>query len=509
MDEVYFTPKAKIDEIVRRGELEPGKRKKESEYMYEEDEISKSSGSNSNYIREEYVLPLQAIASSSNDLQPTMRPTKPKKPIIQDVYDEDGYTLARNSGFSTNQVRSQNSSNDATNANTSYNKNQRGCTKEKVIVIASIMILFLVGGVTAYVVACRLNIGNNHRPRSNVTEEPPKICATTDATTTSLGGDEYEVPDQNKECVFPFKYDGFEYTKCTNDHACHACFWCGTQYGVTDTAGWGLCNTACPKADDDTCTYYRMKNRVFDEGVSLGKHGNKTLEECRNICDSLPRCQSFGYADNTDGVNPNTCWLFDRTLRGNEPQLVWYGIYTVYKICGSNTYRKVYNNHACCISNNQIHQRCHCDGSLSRCKTACDADVNCKGYVDNIWRGPDMCEYATTSDCPNDCVLSFRGNVGELVDGGTCGANYGGCFIKQTPLVERKGYILRQKQKCSTRFNGLMSFNDAIKTCEAFGCSFIENDDCRYDNKYRVCTKGSGLKSANSRHSCVYEKGIL
>ena len=88
MDEVYFTPKAKIDAIVQRGELESDK-KKESEYVYEEDEISKSPGSIPNYIPEEYVLPLQAMEDSIEYLEPTMRPT-PKKPIIQDVYDEDG-----------------------------------------------------------------------------------------------------------------------------------------------------------------------------------------------------------------------------------------------------------------------------------------------------------------------------------------------------------------------------------------------------------------------------------
>ena len=73
------------------------------------------------------------------------------------------------------------------------------------------------------------------------------VCATTDAKTTSNNGYEYAVPDPNKECVFPFEYKGLEYTKCTNNSACPTCFWCGTQYGVTDTAGWGLCNTICPK----------------------------------------------------------------------------------------------------------------------------------------------------------------------------------------------------------------------------------------------------------------------
>ena len=73
------------------------------------------------------------------------------------------------------------------------------------------------------------------------------VCKTTDQKETNgdENGDKYEIPDQNKECVFPFQYRGETFDSCTN-FGCPECFWCGTQYDVTDTTGWGICNEACP-----------------------------------------------------------------------------------------------------------------------------------------------------------------------------------------------------------------------------------------------------------------------
>ena len=77
------------------------------------------------------------------------------------------------------------------------------------------------------------------------------VCKTTEDKTTSLGGEAYEVPDQNVECVFPFSFEGEVYSKCTNEFACETCFWCGTTYNVTDATGWGLCNEFCPTEDGE------------------------------------------------------------------------------------------------------------------------------------------------------------------------------------------------------------------------------------------------------------------
>ena len=60
--------------------------------------------------------------------------------------------------------------------------------------------------------------------------------------------DDYKnAPDHNKDCVFPFQYQGKEYVKCTSADTCKGCFWCGTQYNVTSDAGWGVCAKTCPK----------------------------------------------------------------------------------------------------------------------------------------------------------------------------------------------------------------------------------------------------------------------
>ena len=58
-----------------------------------------------------------------------------------------------------------------------------------------------------------------------------------------------KVPDQRKECVFPYRANGKVYSKCTSEgwpHHCPTCSWCGTTYHVTDDTGWGLCNGNCP-----------------------------------------------------------------------------------------------------------------------------------------------------------------------------------------------------------------------------------------------------------------------
>ena len=92
-------------------------------------------------------------------------------------------------------------------------------------------------------------------------------------------------------------------------------------------------------------------------------------------------------------------------------------------------YKKVDNKHGCCISNSQLHQYCVCGGLGSICKTACDDDINCRGYA-GLTKG--VCLIATTSDCSIDCALQIGNGTGELKDGATCGPPaYSGCFIKQ------------------------------------------------------------------------------
>ena len=89
----------------------------------------------------------------------------------------------------------------------------------------------------------------------------------------------------------------------------------------------------------------------------------------------------------------------------------------------------------CCISGAKFHQMCHCPGvPLSYCKTQCDDDKDCKGYVAWSFEHPEGdCQLATTSTCPSPCFVSKDtiGNVGPLLVGEECGYdNWGGCYIK-------------------------------------------------------------------------------
>ena len=72
-----------------------------------------------------------------------------------------------------------------------------------------------------------------------------------------------------------------------------------------------------------------MQQRVEDEGASLGEQLNKSQKECEAICDNTENCKSFSY-----NLEKQKCWLFDRDLTGNEPQIEWMDYYTVYKNCG-------------------------------------------------------------------------------------------------------------------------------------------------------------------------------
>ena len=85
---------------------------------------------------------------------------------------------------------------------------------------------------------------------------------------------------------------------------------------------------------DNDCTYRRMANIAVNEGKDLGKYRDKSIEECKEICDSVDKCKSFHYEDNENHVLPSTCTLSDGMFTGNEPEREFEEIFTVYKVCG-------------------------------------------------------------------------------------------------------------------------------------------------------------------------------
>ena len=88
------------------------------------------------------------------------------------------------------------------------------------------------------------------------------------------------------------------------------------------------------------------------------------------------------------------------------------------------------DTHGCCVNDGMFHERCHCSAPLQTCKTYCDQDPSCKGYVQS-WNY-EKCDYATTSHCQQSCSKFDRGKVGSL--GGDCGSDYGKCYVKQTGM---------------------------------------------------------------------------
>jgi len=98
---------------------------------------------------------------------------------------------------------------------------------------------------------------------------PTKIkadCKTSNATHMAiLGGFKIKVLDRNKKCVFPFRYKKKVYHTCTNDKACSTCYWCGTQFNVSFSSGWGMCNNDCPKETDDQVKTTRQPQICTDE----------------------------------------------------------------------------------------------------------------------------------------------------------------------------------------------------------------------------------------------------
>ena len=118
----------------------------EVEYVYEENEMSTKSG-----IKDGgYLLPSQNRNNSRDVQTPTTRPHNKGKPAVSDVYDEDHYTLARNSGFDADFT-------DGRKHGKTKRKKKKGMiTSETIIAISVILGIFAIGGVCAYIVTQRL-----------------------------------------------------------------------------------------------------------------------------------------------------------------------------------------------------------------------------------------------------------------------------------------------------------------------------------------------------------------
>ena len=100
-----------------------------------------------NHDGDDYVLPPQ----DRNDA-PEIRPRKVEKGSGQDVYDEDHYTLARNSGFGKDFVNSSVNSLSVPNDTSDKKKLKR----THIIIICLIVVILGIGGGLAYLLIDRI-----------------------------------------------------------------------------------------------------------------------------------------------------------------------------------------------------------------------------------------------------------------------------------------------------------------------------------------------------------------
>ena len=143
-DGVYNSSTHDIARVLNQGDARGSSSGQvEAEYVYDDNEMSSQPG----VIDGGYLLPSQDRNNACDVEQPTTRPHNKKKPTVSDVYDEDHYALARNSGFDSN----------FTNGSKQGNKKQK---KKKIFIITISVILgmFAIGGAGAYIVTLTLGI---------------------------------------------------------------------------------------------------------------------------------------------------------------------------------------------------------------------------------------------------------------------------------------------------------------------------------------------------------------
>ena len=118
------------------------------EYVYEENEMSTKSGVKDGG----YLLPAQNRNNSRDVQPPTTQPHNKRNPTVRDVYDEDHYTLARNSGFDADFTDG------SKRGKRKRKKKNRMPKSETIIVISVILGIFAIGGVCAYIVTQSLGV---------------------------------------------------------------------------------------------------------------------------------------------------------------------------------------------------------------------------------------------------------------------------------------------------------------------------------------------------------------
>ena len=69
-----------------------------------------------------------------------------------------------------------------------------------------------------------------------------------------------------------------------------------------------------------------LDNVAEQEGNSVGDYSEKTLDQCKELCDDSDKCNSLAFSD-------GNCHLKDKCIDTTEPQKLVQGYKTHYKEC--------------------------------------------------------------------------------------------------------------------------------------------------------------------------------
>ena len=99
-----------------------------------------------------YLTEMPNKMKDQNESPPVTPEPRPQKPVVQDLYDEDNYCLARSSGLDPHDNVPRLQASHADNGDTQEKKAICSCSKKKIIigVIASILVIGAAGGVSVF-----------------------------------------------------------------------------------------------------------------------------------------------------------------------------------------------------------------------------------------------------------------------------------------------------------------------------------------------------------------------
>ena len=149
-DGFYNSTAHEITRVINQGGVKGSDgRQVECEYVYEENKKNHSPPSKTYTTDGEYVLSPQDRDNTNDITEQVRRPRNERKPTASDIYDEDHYTLARNSGFDFG------SKDTSKGARTNDQKKKGLFTSKNLMIFSLILGILGIGGICAFIVIRR------------------------------------------------------------------------------------------------------------------------------------------------------------------------------------------------------------------------------------------------------------------------------------------------------------------------------------------------------------------